>query len=246
MTGPGDLGQERPLRLGALLEPASVALVGASDDPRKSTARPLSYLRRRRFSGDVYAVNPHKDRVLGERAWPSLGALPTVPEHVFVMVPTDRVVDTIRECVGLGVEVVTVLADGFSEGGEDGAVHTAELRTLIAGSPTRLIGPSSLGVVNLRNGFMLSANAAFGEGDLPSGGTLAVSQSGSMMGALVSRGMALGIGFASLVSVGNEIDVNVGEILLASLDDDEISGYVLFLESISGVIWRALLMEATL
>jgi acyl-CoA synthetase (NDP forming) len=224
---PSPLGQ-------VLFHPASVALVGVSDDPARTTGRPLSYLRRSAFEGTVYPVNPNRARVQGETAWPAIGALPEVPEQVFVMTPTARVLDVVRECVELGVPVVTILADGFTESGATGQERTRQLREQIAGSATRLVGPSSLGVVNHRNGLVLTANAAFAEGDPLVGHTLAVSQSGSMIGALTSRGKALGVGFAALVSVGNEIDVNVGEICAATLDDPDVHGYALFLESVSG------------
>ena len=77
----------------------------------------------------------------------------------------------------------------------------------------------------------LTANAAFDEPDLPVGRIFAASHSGSMIGALVSRGKARGIGFAGLVSVGNEVDLSIGEICAATLDDPDIDGYMLFLET---------------
>jgi acyl-CoA synthetase (NDP forming) len=217
-----------------LFDPASVALVGVSDDRAKTTGRPLSFLRRAGFRGAVYAVNRNRARVQDEPAWPALAALPEVPEQVYVMTPTDQVADTVQECVELGVPLVTVLADGFAEDGPAGHARTIQLRKLIDGSPTRIVGPSSLGVVNLRNGLILTANAVFAEaGPLP-GDILAVSQSGSMIGALLSRGKAIGTGFAALVSVGNEIDLTAGQICAATLDDPAIRGYALFLESITG------------
>ncbi len=226
-VSPSPLGQ-------VLFHPASVALVGVSDDVTKTTGRPLAFLRRAHFGGTVYPVNRNRDQVQGESAWPSVSALPEVPEQVFVMAPTAHVFDVARECVELGVSVVTILADGFTENGPAGRELTERLKSLIAGSATRIVGPSSLGVVNLRNGMVLTANAAFAEGDPLVGHTLAVSQSGSMIGALTSRGKSLGVGFAALVSVGNEIDLNVGEICAATLDDPSIHGYALFLESVTG------------
>ena len=218
----------------SLFEPASVALVGSSGSVNSTASRPLTYLRRWGYAGTVYPINPNKDMVLGERAWPSLSALPETPDHAFVMTPTEHVVDVVAECVDRRVPVVTVLASGFSEDGEAGAARAEKLLGLVRGSGTRLLGPSSLGMVNLRNGLTLTANAAFAEYDLPVGSTLALSQSGSMIGALVSRGKSLGIGFASLVSVGNEIDLDVGQICELTLDDPTITSYALFLETIKG------------
>jgi acetate---CoA ligase (ADP-forming) len=216
----------------ALLSPRAVVLVGQSNDPAKTGGRPLAYLRQAGFAGAVYAVNARRETVLGERAWPSVAALPEVPDHAYILVPTEAVVDAVAECGRCGVKVATIMASGFGEAGTEGAAREAQLKAVVAETGIRLIGPSSLGVVNLRERLMLTANAAFAETGIPVGRIFAASQSGSMIGALVSRGKARGIGFAGLVSVGNEIDLSIGEICAATLDDPDIDGYMLFLETI--------------
>lgn len=215
----------------ALLSPRSVAIVGQSNDPAKTAGRPLKFLRQAGYAGRVYPVNARRDEVLGERAFASLAALPEVPEHVYVVTPTEAAVETIEECGRLGVKVATVLADGFAEAGPAGEAREARLHDVVAKTGLRIVGPSSLGVVNLRGGVMLTANAAFDEKDLPVGRIFAASHSGTMIGALLSRGKARHIGFAGLVSVGNEVDLSVGEICAATLDDPDIDGYLLFLET---------------
>jgi len=229
----------------ALLAPRSIALVGASDDVGKTAGRPLKFLREAGFQGKVYPINPNRSTVQGERAYPGLAALPEVPEHVFVLTPTEGVLDCLREAAALGVKVATVLASGFSEAGAEGAQREEALRELARSTGLRILGPSSLGVVNTHNGLVLTANAAFAEPELPSGKVFVASQSGSMIGALVSRGKARGIGFAGLVSVGGEVDLSVGEICAATLDDPAIEGYLLFLESLGhGDQLRAFAAEA--
>src|ERR1700730_12791368 len=228
----------------ALLSPGSVAIVGQSNDPAKTAGRPLKFLRQAGYAGRGYPVNARRAEVLGERAFASLAALPEVPEHVYVVTPTEAAVEAIEECGRLGVKVATVLADGFAEAGPAGGGHErrggrpggrggeARLRDVVARTGLRVVGPSSLGVVNLRDGVMLTANAAFDEKDLPVGRIFAASHSGTMIGALLSRGKARHIGFAGLVSVGNEVDLSVGEICAATLDDPDIDGYLLFLETL--------------
>ncbi|MBY4947983.1 acetate--CoA ligase family protein [Cupriavidus respiraculi] len=229
----------------ALLAPRSVALVGASDDPAKTAGRPQQFLRAAGFAGQVYPINPNRGTVQGERAYASLAALPEVPEHVFVLTPTDTVLDAVRESARLGVKVVTILASGFSEAGAEGVAREAALRTACEGSATRVLGPSSLGVVNPRAGLVLTANAAFAEPELPRGRVFVASHSGSMIGALVSRGKARGVGFAGLVSVGSESDLCLGEVCAATLDDPGVEGYLLFLESLRhGDALRAFAREA--
>lgn len=229
----------------ALLRPDSVALVGASNDPEKTAGRPLQYLRQAGFAGRIYPINPNRTTVQGEPAYPELSALPEVPEHVFVLTPTKTVLDTVKECASLGAKVVTVLASGFSESGTEGMAREAALRELSRSTGLRILGPSSLGIVNPSTGFRLTANAAFAEPDLHSGRVFVASHSGSMIGALVSRGMARGVGFAGLVSVGSECDLSIGEICESTLDDPTIEGYLLFLESLShGATLRRFALEA--
>jgi len=216
----------------ALLSPRSVALIGQSDDAAKTTGRPLRFLRTMGYRGTVYPINPRRETVLGERAWKSVSALPEPPDHAYILLPTEAVIDAVAECGRAGVKIATILAAGFSETGAEGTAREHRLRAVAAETGIRVIGPSSLGVVNLREGVMLTANAAFGEPDIPVGRIFVGSHSGTMIGALMSRGKAKGIGFAGLVSVGNEVDLTVGEICLSTLDDPDIDGYLLFLESL--------------
>lgn len=216
----------------ALLSPRSVALVGASDDPTKTAGRPQQFLQKAGFQGRIYPINAKRATVQGAPAWPSLDALPEVPDQVFVMTPTETVLDVVGQCVKLGVPLVTVLASGFSESGPEGVERENALRKLVANSRTRLLGPSSLGVVQASSGLMLTANAAFAEPDVPAGRLFVASHSGSMLGALVSRGKARGVGFAGMVSVGSEVDLSIGEICESTLDNPSIDGYLLFIESL--------------
>lgn len=222
-----------PTSLGAaLLAPASVALVGASDTVGKTTARPLEFMLAAGFQGRIYPINPRRERVMGLPAYPSLTALPEVPEFVFVMTGTDSVIDTVRECGELGVTVVCVLAGGFGEDGHEGQARQQELVRVARECGVRLVGPNSIGVVNPRNGFLATANAAFAEPEIPTGSVFVASQSGSVIGALMTRAKEVGIGFAGLVSTGSEVDLTLGEICEATLDDPGIESYALFLESL--------------
>ncbi|MFS2012151.1 acetate--CoA ligase family protein [Azospirillum sp. CT11-132] len=215
----------------ALLRPRSVALVGVSDDIGKTAARPLRFLRRAGYGGEVYSVNPTRATVQGEPAFASLSALPERPDHAFILTGTDAAIAALEECGRLGVPVATILAGGFSEAGDAGIERERRLAEIGRSYGVRVLGPSSIGVVNVHERLVLTANAAFAEPDLPEGGVFVASHSGSLIGAMLSRGKARGVGFAGLVSVGGEVDLSVGEICEATLDDPKIGGYLLFLES---------------
>lgn len=215
----------------ALLRPRTVALVGVSDDIAKTAARPLRFLRRAGYGGAVYSVNPTRATVQGEPAFASLSALPERPDHAFILTGTDAAIAALEECGRLGVPVATILAGGFSEAGGAGIEREKRLAEIGRSYGVRVLGPSSIGVVNVHERLVLTANAAFAEPDLPEGGVFVASHSGSLIGAMLSRGKARGVGFAGLVSVGGEVDLSVGEICEATLDDPKIGGYLLFLES---------------
>ncbi|HTO40576.1 MAG TPA: CoA-binding protein, partial [Rhizomicrobium sp.] len=226
----------------ALLAPESVAVIGASDDPSKTTGRPLNYLRRASWAGRLYPINPSRAEVQGERAWPGVEALPEVPDHALILLPTAGVLGAVEACARAGVKAATILAGGFSEAGND----DLQAAVLKAAGKMRLLGPSSIGYVDPRHGLMLTANAAFAEQGPRNGRLFAASHSGSMIGALASRGAAKGIGFAGLVSVGMEADLTLGEICMAALDDPQVDGFVLFMESLrhAGDIRRFALLAA--
>lgn len=215
-----------------MFRPSSIALVGASDDPSKTGSRPLQYLLESGWKGRIYPVNPRREMVLGVTAWPSMSALPEVPDHAFILTDADLALEAVAACVEVGVAVVTVMASGFAEAGAEGRRRQERLLDIVASSRTRVVGPSSLGVADLETGFLLTANAAFADSAPALGGTFVASQSGSVIGAILSRGSAAGVGFSGLASTGGEADVSLGEICAAALQDPRIESFALFLESL--------------
>ncbi|WP_052077998.1 acetate--CoA ligase family protein [Rhodococcoides fascians] len=215
-----------------LIDPKSIAIVGASNDPKKTTARPQQFLAQAGYTGNAYFINPTRETVQGEKAWPSLSALPEVPEHVYIMTGAEAAISAVDECARLGVTAATVLSSGFAEEGPEGVEREDRLRAAAAKGDVRVIGPSSLGVVNPRTGVMLTGNAAFGEPDIPAGGIFVASQSGSVIGSLVSRARGRGIGFAGLVSTGGEADLSLGALCESMVADPGVTSFALFMESL--------------
>jgi acyl-CoA synthetase (NDP forming) len=216
----------------ALLSPLSIALVGASGDIRKNTARPLRFMRKHRYAGQVFPINAGRDEILGERAYPSLAALPQAVEHVFVMIPGDQAEAILADCARAGAKVVTLYSDGFGETGPEGMRRQEALVASAHALGLRVLGPNSIGTANLHSGGVISVNAAFEADSLIAGDISLVSQSGSMMGSLMSRAAARGFGFAKSVSVGNESDICVGEVVDALVDDEDTKVILLFLETL--------------
>ena len=218
--------------VGPLLRPRSVAVVGASDDATRTSGRPIAALRESGYQGAIYPVSATRSEVQGLRAWPTLSTLPEVPDHVLVVTGKDVVLDIVEESCRLGVPLVTVVADGYGEAGLEGRASERELLSVVAGSNTRLVGPSSLGVISTPANLALTANAVFARARLVQGTTFVASQSGSMIGVLASYAGTRGLGIAGLVSVGSELDLSLGEICASTLAEESIDNYLLFLESI--------------
>jgi acyl-CoA synthetase (NDP forming) len=216
----------------ALFAPRMVALVGASGDARKNTARPQRYLKKHGFAGRVVPINPARDEVLGERAWPSLAAAPAGIEHAFVMAGGEAVEQALEDCGRCGVPVMSVYSDGFADAGEAGAVRQAKLTARAKALGVRLLGPNSMGVVNLPGRMALTVNAVLEMEAPPAGWISIVSQSGTMLGTVLSRGAARGLGFAKLVSLGNEADLGAGEIVDLLAADADTRVVLLFLETV--------------
>lgn len=216
----------------ALLAPRRIALIGASADAQRLTARPQRYLRRHGFSGTIYPVNPRATEVLGEPAYPSLDAVTEAIDFAYILLGTEQVEAQIAACAARGIPLACVLADGFAEAGPEGAALQARCVAAARAGGMRLLGPNSMGVVNTHARMALTTNAALEADDLPTGRVALISQSGSMMGALLSRGAARGLGFSHLIGTGNEADLTAGEIAALALDDPQVDVVCLFLEAI--------------
>lgn len=216
----------------ALFRPRAVALVGASGDAAKNTARPQRFLAKHGFAGPVIPINPGRAEVLGTKAYPDIASAPGPIDHAFVMVPAAAVLGVIADCAAASVRVATIYSDGFADAGPEGMERQHALVAQARAAGIRLIGPNSMGVIDTHAGAAITVNAALEAPELSRGGIAVVSQSGTVLGTLISRGQARGIGFSRLVSIGNEADLSVGEIVDLMIDDDATRTILLFLEMI--------------
>jgi acetate---CoA ligase (ADP-forming) len=214
----------------ALFAPRAVALIGASGDEAKNTARPQRYLRKHGYRGRIVPINPGRREVLGETAFPSLAEVPGEVDHAFIMI--EDVEGALEDCGRKGVPVASIYSNGFADAGPDGAQRQKSLIQLARSLGVRVLGPNSMGVIDIPGRLALTVNAILEMGELPAGGTSIVSQSGTMLGTVLSRGAARGLGFAKLVSVGNEADLGVGELVELLATDGETRVILLFLETI--------------
>jgi acyl-CoA synthetase (NDP forming) len=216
----------------ALFAPRSIALIGASGDPAKNTSRPQRFLRKHGYRGAVFPINRGRGEIFGEKAYPDLAEVPGPVDHAFIMVPAPAVPEAIARCCEKKVPVATIFSDGFAETGAAGRAKQEELLRLARAGGVRLLGPNCIGLLDTRSHLVLSVNAVLEHAEIARGAVALVSQSGSMMGGLMSRGQGRGVGFSKLVSVGNEADISVGEITDILVDDPDTRAILLFMETI--------------
>lgn len=216
----------------ALFEPTTIALVGASGEPGKNTARPQLFLRKHGWQGQIRPVNRNRAQLFDEPAYPDIESIPDSIDHAFVMVPGPQLAEVIEACGRKKVPVVTVYSDGFAESGPEGAIAQQALANRARALGIRLLGPNCIGLINVVARMPLTVNATLAGELLPPGRIAVVSQSGSMLGTLLSRGQARGICFSRLISVGNEADLSVGEITHMLVGDPHTQVILLFLETL--------------
>jgi acyl-CoA synthetase (NDP forming) len=214
----------------ALFAPRSVALVGASGDAAKNTARPQRYLRKHGYPGKLFPVNPTRKEILGEKAYARVSDIAETVDHAYILI--EDVEQALEDCGRRGVPVASVFSGGFSDAGPKGVRRQAELVARARSLGVRLLGPNSMGVIDVPGRLALSVNAVLEMDVRPGGTTSIVSQSGTMLGTLLSRGAARGLGFAKLVSVGNEADLGVGELVELLVADAGTRVILLFLETV--------------
>ena len=213
-----------------LFAPRSVALVGASGDASKNTARPQRFLARYGYGGRIAPINASRSEVLGLKSYKSLNETPFSIDHAFIMV--EDVEGALEDCGRKGVPLASVFSDGFADAGGDGVARQARLVARARELGVRLLGPNSMGMINLTGRVALSVNAVLEADAPPAGATSIVSQSGTMLGTVLSRGTARGLGFSKLLSVGNEADLGVGELVELLAADPETRLILLFLETV--------------
>lgn len=216
----------------AVFAPRSIALIGLSSNAATPSGRCLNFLRNAGYAGEIVVVNPARDTVQGMPALKSIFDAKTPPDHAYILVGQNRVEQAVRDCAQAGVPFATVLADGYGEAGPEGRARQQRLVDIARQHGMRLLGPNSMGVADLHLNTMVTVNAIYQEADPLKGFVGLISQSGSMMGGLISRAGTLGIGFSRIAAVGNECDLGVPELGQMMLADPNTKVIALFLETL--------------
>ena len=208
--------------LDRLLEPRSVAVIGASDRPASVGATVWRNLRSGTFAGPIRAVNPHHATLDGEPVFAHVADLPEPPDLAVVCTPPDSVAALIGELGRLGTRAAIVMTAGLAREQRQAMLDAARPHLL------RVLGPNCLGLLTPR----LGLNASFAHTDALAGDVAFVSQSGALVTAVLDWAKSRRIGFSHLVSLGERADVDFGDLLDHLASDARTRSILLYIESI--------------
>lgn len=207
--------------------PASIAVIGASQNPFKPNGIPIYLLYTFGYEGDVYPVNPKYDNVGGLKCYPTVLDIPGPVDLAIIGVPAPRAMEALRDCARKGIKAVIVFTSGFAEVGEEGRRVQAEMHALAAKAGMRILGPNCLGILNYYNGNTASFFYHEKPANLVHPEALSfITQSGGLGGIIHQMVQQLSVGFNYFVSTGNEADLTFAEILhyLAGREDVSLIG----------------------
>src|SRR5688572_4293665 len=195
--------------LDAILNPRSVAIIGASRDATKRGHQIVRALQESAFRGAIHPVNPSGGELLGLPVTANIGELKNAPDLAVICTPAHTVPQVLRECAAAGVRGAISLAVGFGESGSTGAALERELQSIVRQTGIRLAGPNTSGLLNTAIGLNL-----IGMRGVPTGPLALLVQSGNLTLQLVTEAAARShSGFRYCIGVGNETDIRFDEYL---------------------------------
>ncbi len=215
--------------LAPFLDPASVAVVGASRDPFKVGGSVVANLRSAGFPGRIIPVNFRADTVQGLPAVPSLLNVEGSVDLAVIAVPAASVLPVLKECVSKGIGGAVVISAGFREAGGDGVRREAELREWMRDQPIRVLGPNCLGWIRPAR----RLNVTFAPGMPEPGGIAFITHSGALAVAILDWARERRVGFSLFASLGNQADVNESDLLEATAEDPETRVIACYLEGVA-------------
>ncbi|MFN4179755.1 MAG: acetate--CoA ligase alpha subunit [Armatimonadota bacterium] len=214
-----------------ILEPQSVAVIGASRQPGTVGHAVLSNLLMGQFTGIIYPVNPKAKSICGVRSYPSVLEIPDPVDLAVIIVRATLVPQVLEECGQKGVKGAIVISAGFKETGHEGAKLEAQVKEIAHHYGIALVGPNCLGVINTDPNYRL--NASFAK-EMPLPGNIAfISQSGALCTAVLDYAKGQGIGFSKVISLGNKADVNENDFLAYLWHDPHTQVILMYVEELT-------------
>lgn len=217
-------------QLDCLLNPKSVAVIGASNNPAKWGFGVFHDLISKGFAGEVYPVSRSEDIVSGMAAYKNINDIPGGVDLAAIVVPAQYVAEAMKDCVCKGVRSAVVITAGFGELSDEGAKLEEEALRIARQGGIRFVGPNCFGIVNTASNFSsMGFLSPLATGSIPRGPVGIISQSGNAGSYVLGMGTLEGLGFSKFISSGNEADLHFEDYLEYLSWDPEtkvIVGYV--------------------
>jgi len=214
--------------LAPLFTPSSVALFGATDREDAVGGIVFKNLLGAGYKGRVYAINPKRETVQGQKAWPSIDAIEDPVDLAVVATPAASVPGIVEECGEHGIRTMLILSAGFRETGAEGRRLEDRVVRLANRHGIRLMGPNCLGIIRPE----LGLNITFGNNNARPGNLALVSQSGAICTAILDWAEDNDVGFSTVVSTGIAADLDFGDYLDYLVTDHRTRAILLYIEGI--------------
>jgi acetate---CoA ligase (ADP-forming) len=219
------------MSLDPLLSPRSIAVVGASDNPKRIGGVPVDLLKRAGFER-LYPVNPKNETVQGLTAYKDIESVPEVVDLVVVALSAEATLPYLERCHALGIPAALVFASGYAETNEpEGLARQEALTTFVQRTGMKVAGPNAMGNVNFSKGLFTTFGQSFQPGE-PAGNTALVTQSGNMCATVFRIAKRAGVTFSQVINTGNEASVELSDYLDHLADDPSTTSALCYIEEL--------------
>ena len=213
-----------------LFDPASMAIVGASDDIYKFGGRPIYYMKQSDYQGPIYPINPKGGEIQGLQAYADIREVGAPIDLAVVSVPAKFVVDQIAACAEAGVKGAVIFSSGFAEMDEEGEAAQTRLSEIAAETGIRLVGPNCMGMLNVKDRAIGTFSSMFDHGWPREGNITIMSQSGAVGSHTLVLARERGLGVRGWMTTGNECDVDVADCMLFAAEDPQTEVLTIYME----------------
>lgn len=214
------------------LSPRSIAIVGASENFKSISGKPLRFLKEHGYQGKIFPINPKYEELGGMKCYPSILDVPEPVDLALIAVNYKLVLPVLKQCTEKGVKFVSIFSSGFAESGDEGRALQEQIAQLARESTMGVCGPNCQGSVSLRDAAIGGFSAALEIQPLRVGPIGYVTQSGALGYSIFNLAQEAGVGFTYIASTGNEVDLHTLDFLEFMLEDEETKMVISYLEGI--------------
>jgi acyl-CoA synthetase (NDP forming) len=229
------MNDSRKKKLDYLFNPRSVAILGASSDLNKVSGRPLAYMLRFKFPGNIYPINPKYTQIAGVKCYPSLLEVPGEIDVLMMIIPAEEILANLEAGFQKGVKAAIIISGGFAETGEEGRKLQQKVTAFAQKTGMLIYGPNTTGFVSLANRNVATFSQALEVvEDFVPGETGLITQSGAFGASIFVRAMRVGLGLSHWAATGNEADLEFCDFLEYMVEDPQtrvIAGFLAGVEN---------------